>query len=302
MPSPARNFRLAVVTKNALNPAYAGARLGADRVAARWGCTARHYVPAVPDDVDEQRALIEAALAERPDALLLVPAHATALNDTLRRVQAAKIALICFVARPDDVAPAVAVGSDDRTLANGIAGHLIAHLDDRGDIVTLEGHPASVTTSPRTLGFRDAAAQHAGVRIVGSRIGYYLRNEGRTAMAELLAAHAKIDGVLAANDFMALGALDAMEQSRRKIPIVGINATPEGVKAIRSGALLASAAFDAMKMACLATEAAVRLLSGERVPDEIMLPAEVVDSSNCAAWDLPYHERPLPEWSAYVPG
>ena len=66
--------------------------------------------------------------------------------------------------------------------------------------------------------------------------------------------------------------------------------------AIKAGDLLASASFDAMKMACLAVEAAIRVLSGEKVPAEIVLPVEIVDRTNCAAWDLPYAQRPLPEW------
>ena len=119
-------------------------------------------------------------------------------------------------------------------------------------------------------------------------------------MSELLAAEPDIDGVLAANDFMALGALDAMREAGRKLPIVGVNATPEGVQAIKAGDLLASASFDAMKMACLAVEAAVRVLSGDTVPAEILLPVEVVDRSNCGAWDLPYAQRPLPDWADYV--
>jgi ribose transport system substrate-binding protein len=119
-------------------------------------------------------------------------------------------------------------------------------------------------------------------------------------MAELLAAEPRIDGVLAANDFMALGALEAMRAAGRKMPIVGINATPEGVAAIKSGDLLASSSFDAMKMTCLAVEAAVRVLGGERVPAEIMLPVEVIDRSNCRSWDRPYADRPLPEWGAHV--
>ncbi len=121
-------------------------------------------------------------------------------------------------------------------------------------------------------------------------------------MTELLASEPRIDGILAANDFMALGALDAMREAGRKIPIVAVNATPEGVAAIKAGDLLASASFDAMKMACLAVEAAIRVLSGEKVPAEIVLPVEIVDRANCAAWDLPYAQRPLPEWSAYVSG
>ena len=100
--------------------------------------------------------------------------------------------------------------------------------------------------------------------VAGSRTGRFLRDGGHAAMSELLAKSPRIDGVLAANDFMALGAIDAMREKNRKVPIVGINATPEGVAAIKAGDLLASASFDAMKMACLATEAAVRALSGEK--------------------------------------
>jgi ribose transport system substrate-binding protein len=57
-----------------------------------------------------------------------------------------------------------------------------------------------------------------------------------------------------------------------------------------------------MKLACLGVEAALRALRGERVPAEILLPVEVVDRANCDAWDLPYTERSLPDWSACVRG
>jgi len=293
-------FRLAVFTKNRTNPAYMGARLGADRVAERLGCKLTHHVPLAPDNVAEQRALLEAALEERPDAILLVPTHGTALNDILRRIQAAGIPLLCAVSRPQDVEPVCFVGSDDRALARGIADYLFDRMPAGGAVVTLEGHPNAMTTAPRALGFRDAAAARPHIRIRASRNGAFQRVEGKAAMLELLAAEPSIDGVLAANDFMALGALEAMQERGRKAAIVGVNATPEGVRAIRDGDLLASASFDAMKMACLAVEAAVRVLEGDTVPAEVMLPVEMVDRSNCDAWDRPYEERPLPEWNACV--
>jgi len=90
-------------------------------------------------------------------------------------------------------------------------------------------------------------------------------------------------------------ALDAMREAGRPLPIVGINATPEGVAAIKAGELLASAAFDALKLACLGVEAALRALGGERVPAE-----KVVDHSNCGVWDLPHTERSLPDWAECV--
>jgi ribose transport system substrate-binding protein len=295
-----RAYRLALFTKNRTNPAYMGARLGADRVAERLGATLTHHVPVKPDNVEEQRALLEAVLPERPDAILLVPTHGTALNDILRRIEAAGILLLCAVSRPEVIVPKAFVGSDDRALARGIADYLFDRMPSGGTIVTIEGHPNAMTTAPRAAGFRDAATGRSNIRIAASRDGDFQFAEGKTAMAALLKDVPQIDGVLAANDFSALGAIEAMRENGRKAPIVGVNATPEGVRAIKSGDLLASAAFDAMKMACLATEAAVRILRGEKVPAEVMLPVEVVDRGNCEAWDRPYEERPLPDWGAHV--
>lgn len=295
-----RRCRLALFTKNRTNPAYTGARLGADRVAARLGCALTHHVPVKPDDVEEQRALLEAVLAERPDAILLVPTHGTALNDILRRIEAAGILLLCAVSRPEVVVPRAFVGSDDRALARGIADYLLGRMPNGGNVVTIEGHPNAMTTAPRAAGFRDAAAARSNIRIAASRNGDFQFAEGKAAMSALLKDVPQIDGVLAANDFSALGAIEAMREGGRKIPIVGVNATPEGVRAIKAQDLLASAAFDAMKMACLAVEAASRILAGEKVPPEIMLPVVIVDRSNCEAWDRPYAERPLPDWDAHV--
>jgi ribose transport system substrate-binding protein len=291
-----------MMTKNAQNPAYLGARIGADRVAARYGCVLTHAVPKKPDDVDEQHALLRGVHAERPDAVLIAPAHASLLNGTLRAMQADGIHILCFVSRPDAFEPTCFVGADDRALARGIAHYLFDRCEEGGRVVVLEGHPGAITTAPRAAGFRAAAAERSDVRLVNARTGYYLRDGGKLAMRELLAAEPDIHGVLAANDAMALGALDAMGEAGRPIPIVGVNATPEGVAAIKAGDLLASAGFDAMKLACLAVEAALRALSGKRVPTEIFLPVEVVEPANCGAWDRPYSERPLPHWSDWVRG
>jgi ribose transport system substrate-binding protein len=95
---------------------------------------------------------------------------------------------------------------------------------------------------------------------------------------------------------MALGMIEALERGGRKIPIVGVNAIPEAVTAIKAGKLLATADFNAMSMSAIATEAAIRHMNGERVPAEIILPAQVVDHTNCTQWDTPFEERALPRW------
>jgi ribose transport system substrate-binding protein len=68
---------------------------------------------------------------------------------------------------------------------------------------------------------------------------------------------------------------------------------PEAIAAIKSGAMLATADFDAMNLCALATECAIRHLRGERVPEKVELPVQLVERSNCSRWDLPFEQRPI---------
>lgn len=294
-------FRLAVFTKNRLNPAYAGARTGIDRLAAAAGATVTHYVPDEPDSVPEQIAHLEAALRDPPDAILLTPNHGTAINGSLEKALEAGVPLFFFNAKPDGIDCVTYARSDDRELARAVARHLLEHMRGKGRILILRGHPDSMTTPPRDEGFEAALAEYPGASVAAVDTGYYQAGPARDVVARLIEMGVEFDGVLAGNDIMAVGALEAIKAAGRPpVPMVGINATPEGIAMLKSGELLATASFDAMKLACVAALAALRHLRGEAVPRDIVLPVEIVHPGICAAWDLPYEDRPLPVWEDVV--
>jgi ribose transport system substrate-binding protein len=287
-------LKIAVFTKNRTNPAYGAARSGADRAAKLLGAQTVHFVPVKGDDPDEQSALVDQALAMRPDAIVFTPVHATRVNAAIGRIQAAGVPLFGFV-NPIPVGRCVTyVGSDDHSLGLAIARRLFAHLNGRGKVLLISGPAASVTSIARMQAFEEAAREHAGISIAATCFGDYVREVARDAVAKWLAANEAPDACLAANDVMALGALDALHAARRKAVVAGVNAIPEAISAIKSGAMLATVDFSAMHMAYLATECAVRHLRGEAVPAEIDLPAEIVDRGNFHRWDLPFEQRPLP--------
>jgi ribose transport system substrate-binding protein len=291
---------IAVFTKNRTNPAYAAARLGADRSAQRLGARTVHYVPREDDDAAEQIALIDAALATRPDAFVLVPVHPTAINAAIRKISAAGVPIVGFINRFTEPLTVSFVSSDDYPLAFRVATYLCGHLKGRGEIVLFEGPQESVTSLERVRGFRDAVAKFPDVRIVASVCGDYLHEPTLRTGKKLLESGLRFDAILAANDVMALGMLELLEAAGRTSVVVGINAVPDAIAAIKSGKLLATVDFDAMKMGYVATEAAIRHLRSERVPPEIMLPVQVVDSRNCALWDKPFAERACPRWGDVV--
>lgn len=276
---------IAVFTKNYTNPAYAAARLGAERTAARLGARVKHCVPQLPDNVAQQIALVERAIEDRPDAIVFVPVHDTAMDESVRKINAAGIPLFNIINRLARGERVTFVGSDDYRLGRDVARRLLLHLGGTGEVVIISGVPAAVTGQDRLRGFCDAVREFPGVRVAGERAGDFQRDTGRRAMEQLLEACPRIDGVLSANDAMSLGAIEAIEAAGRHIPVIGVNAVPEAIIALKSGRLLATVDFDALKISCIATEAAIRHLRGQRVPREIELPVQIVDATNYEPWD-----------------
>jgi ribose transport system substrate-binding protein len=309
---------VAVFTKNRSNPAYAAARLGADHAAERCGASTSHYVPMKPDDVDEQIALIDQALAEQPDAFVVVPVHPTAVNGALRKIYAAGIPLAGVLNRFSEPGPVCYVGADDQAIGVELARHLFRHLasetrplvsrgeraGERGnpafDVVIMEGVPSSVTSQDRVRGFEQALKEFPDVRLARKIRGDYLREPAKKAALQILHEGVRFEAVLAANDDMAIGMLSALEEVGVGATVVGVNAIPEAITAIKEGKLLATVDFNSKDMSTIATEAVLRHLRGENVPAEIMLPVQIVDKSNYSNWDKPFEARPDIAWETAV--
>ncbi len=288
-------MRLAVFTKNYTNPAYAAARLGAERAAAVFGDEVLHFVPVQGDDPVQQSQLIDDALAlvPRPDAFVFSPVHPSKVNTAIGRVVAAGISMVGFV-NPIEAAPMVSyVSSNDYELALAIAHYLFRHLKGQGRVLVVTGPEDSYTSLERLRGFHDAARGWPDIVLVGQVAGDYVREVARDRSADWLEKNPAPDAVLAANDIMAIGVLDALDAVEKKAAVVGVNAIPQAVQAIAQGRMLATADFNAMQMAYLAGECASRHLRGHAVPASIELPVQIVDQRNCAQWDLPYEQRPV---------
>jgi ribose transport system substrate-binding protein len=294
-----RPFTLAVFTKNRVNPAYAAARLAADRVAADAGARTMHFVPQTPDDVGQQKALVGEALAAVPDAVVFVPVDDRQMVPDLARFAAAGIPVVTCINRMDGKVVSF-VGSDDVAVGHTAAGALIAALGGSGRIVAIEGTPAAPTSRDRTVGLKKALAETPAVRLVGSGVGYFQQAPAREEMARLLAEHAEIEGVWTSNDVMAFGALEALAAVGRTARMVGVNGLPEAIANIERGTMQATVDFSAFNIAGIAAQAALRHLQGEPVPASIMVPAALIDATNLERWKVPYAVRPTPVWEEIV--
>jgi len=294
-----RPYTLAVFTKNRVNPAYAAARLAADRVAAEAGARTVHFVPETPDNVDQQKVLVGEALATAPNAVVFVPVDDRQMVPDLARFAQAGIPVVSCINRIEGKVVSF-VGSDDVAVGHTAAKALLDGLCPSARIVAIEGTPAAPTSRDRTIGLHKLLAERPAIRLLGSATGSFQQAPARLEMARLLAEHAVIDGVWTANDVMAFGVLEALAAAGRSAKVVGVNGLPEAIDHIERGTLLASVDFSAFNIAGIAAHAALRHLRGERVPPSIMVPAALIDATNFQRWKVPFALRPTPAWEELV--
>src|SRR6202171_2102061 len=274
---------IAVFTKNRTNPAYEAFRIASDQIARATGAQIVHYVPKQPDSVDEQIAMVDQVLKERPDAVIFIPVDDVAMVDSVKRLNDAKIPVI-LVSNPLPGSFVTYVGADDFEIGYREARYLFENLGAKGKIVVIEGTPAAPTNRERLRGYQRAFAEFPGIEVLGSGVGNYQQPDARAVMAKLLAEHRQIDAVLSANDSMALGVLEALKAANRTSIAIGIHSILPAVKQIEPGAILATVDFNMFKIGCTATRAAVRYLKHEPLPEKVILPAEVIDKTNYRAW------------------
>ncbi len=295
----ARPFTLAVFTKNRVNPAYAAARLAADRVAAEAGARTVHFVPRLADDVGQQKALVGEALAAAPDAVVFVPVDDRKMVPDLARFADAGVPVVTCINRMEGKVISF-VGSDDVAVGHTAAGALFRALGGSGRIVAIEGTPAAPTSRDRTVGLQRALAETPAIRLVGMGVGYFQQAPARAEMARLLAEHGEIDGAWTSNDVMAFGVLQALAAAGRTAKVVGVNGLPEAIDNIERGTMQASVDFSAFNIAAIAARAALRHLRGVAVPPSIMVPAALIDRTNYQRWKVPFALRPTPAWEEVI--
>lgn len=293
---------LVLFVKNVTNPFWKSVRVGADKAADELGVTLEHAAPTKPDNIEEQTRLVEDWIVRKPDAMVFVPVDYQALVPTVQKVNAAGIPLVNFNNRMTDIEMVTYVGSDDETIGYEISKHLFEALGGEGKVVHIDGVPAAITAQNRKKGMERALQEYPGIELIASQPGNYRRLPAVQVFENLMQAHPVIDGVIAANDDMAVGVVEALEAAGRggQTLVVGIDAIPDGAAKIEEGGMLATADFSGHDQGYLAVKAAVKHLRGEPVPEQIMLPVVIVTEDNVEPWLGPVEDRKVPDWDAVV--
>ncbi|MDR1956466.1 MAG: sugar ABC transporter substrate-binding protein [Treponema sp.] len=238
--------------------------------------------PPAEDAVEEQLALVREVLDQGIQVLVFSPSQPVRAVPVLMEAKQRGIPVIVVdTAMPDTFQDyAVFIGT-----ANGVAGRqgaqgLLEKLNPGARVALMDGDPGNTTTGER-IRAAEEVLRAAGLTIVAREAAYSDRERAYRIMQNLLQERSDIDGVFAANDEMALGALRALQQQgRHDVTVIGVDGTADALHSILRGELYGSLAQKPYEMGRLSIEGALDLVAGRVRERQILNSTELVTIAN----------------------
>ena len=236
-------------------------------------------------DPAEQANQIDQAIAQRPDALVVWPADATAIVPSLRKIKAANIPLVVTNSMPDPKFQSlwnIYTGPNDVANGETAAAVMKKGFEEKGygptgTIFVILGVLGTPPQIQRLDGFGKGLASIApGVKISGSQPGDWDQTKATDAAAALFTQLGDtVKGVYAEADNMLAGVIIAAQRAGRdpsKLVLVGSNCSIEGVKAIEEGVQYGTVLQSPVEDGTYAAQAVADLLDGKPVEKTRFLP------------------------------
>ena len=203
------------------------------------------------DDANKQDELFDTAIAQGALAIVLDNAGADASIAAVQKAADAGIPtfLVDREITQDGIAAAQIV-SNNYQGATILAEYFVELMGEEGQYVELTGKDSDTNAHVRSQGYHDVIDEFPDMEMVAQQTANWSQTEGFDVMETILQAHPDINGVIAGNDTMALGAQAALlAAGRDDVIVVGFDGSDDAIQSIVGGELKATSLQPVAEMA-----------------------------------------------------
>lgn len=267
--------KIGLVLSTLNNPFFVSMKNGAQKRATELGHTL--VVFDSQNDSAKESSNIEDLISQKVDILLINPTDSGAVVNSVKSANAKKIPVITLDRASNGGVVATHIASDNVAGGKMAADFLVTLLKGKGNVVELQGIAGTSAARDRGKGFDDQIATSTNIKIIAKQAADFDRAKGLSVMENILQAQPKIDAVFAHNDEMALGAVKAIEASKRSgIVVVGFDAVEDAVKAVQEGKMAATVAQQPELIGSMGIDNADKVLKNQTVSASIPVTLKLI--------------------------
>lgn len=273
--------KIGLVIKNETDPFWIDYINGLKDACDEFGFEYTLFSNEKETDIEDQLELCSTVLSQGFDLIVVAPLDSTAIAPFILECNNADVPVFVIDTAADEDACAQLgatvdyfVTGEDYLGGKMAAQMLVDALNGEGEIAILEGMSGSSTAAAIQEGHMEIFDQYPGIKIATSETANWARSEGYDVTTNILAAHPNIKGLIAANDEMAQGAIQAIEAAglTGEIIVVTLNYTQDCIDTMKSGQLYGTVDKGPYRQGYQAITRANDILNGKEIPAKETVP------------------------------
>lgn len=243
------------------------------------------------NDVSKQLSQVQNFIAAKVDAIIVNAVDTSATAPMTKMANDAGIPIVYVNRQPIDVdklGPKGAfVASNEADSGTLETKEVCKELGGKGDILVMVGDLGNQAAVQRTKDIHEVIAtpECAGMKILDEQTAVWDPVKAQDLMTNWIAAGKKPAAVIANNDNMAIGAINAMKAAgwdMKSVVVGGVDATQEALAYMKAGDLDVTVFQDAAGQGKGAVDTAMKLVKGEKVDAKVYIPFQLVTPVNMA--------------------
>lgn len=233
-------------------------------------------------DINTQASQVDQYITAKVDAIVVIPIQADSLQPQIAAAKAAGIPFFDVNASLNSPDLTGSVQPDDVAAGAQEAEMMMEALGGKGNVIILQGPLGGSGEINRGAGIDSVLAKYPDVKVLAKDTANWKRDEAVNKVKNWISAFGDdIDGVIAQNDDMGLGALQAFKEvGRTGVPIVGIDGIADGLAAVKSGEFIGTSLQNGTVELSAGVAYAAAVVRGEEVEQNPIYIMPAITSAN----------------------
>lgn len=273
------------------NPFWVTVQKGFSDVAADYGFEVDVLAAPSESDTAGQLNFLETMVNKNYDALAISPITPYNLIPGVESATRRNIPVVSVGTWLDEEVAAESGAQVEAVYSSDFEGqgylggkYIVEELSENGGgkVAIIEGIPGASQGEARKAGAIRAFAEDSSIELISTQPGDWDRTKALNITMNLIQANPDLKGIFCANDTMALAAVEALKAVGKKdqVVVVGVDYIPEALTSMQAGELDASVAQSPYLFGYIGGLAALKVLEGQELPQDVSIPIALVTQDN----------------------
>ncbi len=274
--SPVKTKTVALVMKTLTNPFFVEMERGARKAESELGIQLIVKTAAQETSIQQQIEIVGELVKLKVDAIVIAPGDSKELIPALKKAQEAGIKIVNIDNRLDaDLSQQLGLTSvpfisvDNEKGAYISAKYISDKIKTPTNVIILEGIREARNAQDRLAGAKRAFQENSNITIIGSESAHWKIDEAHDLTASLFLRNPDIGAIFCANDMMALGAVQYLQEKQlTQVLVAGYDNLDEARQAVKDGDMASTIDQQAALQGYTGVAYALKMINGESVPVE----------------------------------